>query len=66
MIFKSEVHFNEGKNYYNLLKSYGGSKFAPNDIIKIKNILHYKEEKYFELVVFYENGESDQIDISQL
>ena len=54
--------------YYQKIKAYCASQFSKNDIIRVLSV-HFTEEEsegYYELVVLFEYGEADRIDVERI
>lgn len=67
-IFTDTFQYEHSKEYYNILEEFSQSNFSPMDMIKIAQVLTYSKEdcSQHELLVFYEWGEPDCIDLDRL
>ena len=54
--------------YYKKLFEYCQTPFAKSDIIKLNNLFNFDNnmESYYEIVILYEFGESDRIDVENI
>ena len=50
-------------DYYNELLKYCMIPFSKNDIIKLLTIYNFRDKNYFELILIFEFGEKDRIDM---
>lgn len=67
-IYHNESEFNYALIYYQKLQSYCKQPLAKPDIVKLYQVYQFADpsNNYFELVMLFELGEADRIDIDQI